>query len=81
VDGLYTDDPATNPDAELIERIGATELIERDLPSLVLDRAVIETLQNTRFVKEIQIINGLHPERIAAALAGQHVGTIIYQER
>jgi molybdenum storage protein len=81
VDGLYTDDPATNPEAALIERISADELIERNLPSLVLDRTVIETLRNTRFVKEIQIINGLHPERLAAALAGKHVGTIIYQER
>ncbi len=81
VDGLYTDDPATNPDATLIERIGATELIERNLPSLVLDRMVIETLQNTRFIKEVQIINGLHPDRIAAALNGEHVGTIIHQER
>jgi molybdenum storage protein len=65
----------------LIERIGATELIERNLPSLVLDRMVIETLQNTRFIKEVQIINGLHPDRIAAALNGEHVGTIIHQER
>lgn len=80
VDGLYTDDPATNPEATMIDRIGASELIARNLPSLVLDRTVIETLQNTRFIKEVQIINGLHPERVSAALAGEHVGTIIYQE-
>jgi len=81
VDGLYSDDPATNPDATFIPRIGTKTLMERNLPSLVVDRTVIETLQNTRFVKQIQIINGLHPERLAQALNGEHVGTIIEQER
>lgn len=79
-DGLYTDDPVTNPDAELIERIGAAELARLNLPSLIIDRALVETLQNARFVREIQIINGLKPGLLARALNGERVGTTIYRE-
>jgi len=80
-DGLYTDDPATNPDAEFIDRISAKALMERDLPSLIIDRSVLETLQNARFIKQLTIINGLKRGTLARALAGEPVGTTIYQER
>jgi len=79
-DGLYTDDPEKNPDAEFIPKISVRELLEADLPSMILDRSVIETLANARFVKRIQIINGLKPELLGRALDGEHVGTIIYRE-
>lgn len=79
-DGLYTDDPETNPDAEFIPEIGAKTLLERDLPSLIIDRSVVESLQHARFVRRIQIINGLKPELLGRALAGEHVGTVIYRE-
>jgi molybdenum storage protein len=79
-DGLYTDDPAKNAAAEFIPRIGAAELMERNLPSLILDRTVVETLQNARFVREIQIVNGLVPGNLLKALNGEHVGTIIHRE-
>lgn len=79
-DGLYADDPETNPKAEFISRIGAKTLLERDLPSLIIDRAVVETLQNARFMKRIQIVNGLKKGMLTRALDGEHVGTIIYKE-
>ncbi len=79
-DGLYSDDPHTNPDAEFIPRIGAQELIDRDLPSLPVDRMLVETLRNARFVRQIQLVNGLKPEQMIQALAGEPVGTIIYRE-
>lgn len=79
-DGLYEDDPEHNPDAAFIPEIGARELAARNLPSLIVDRAVVDVLQRARFVKEIQIINGLVPGRLTAALEGKHVGTIIRQE-
>ncbi|MCB9779803.1 MAG: uridine kinase [Alphaproteobacteria bacterium] len=81
VDGLYTDDPATNADATFIPRIGAQTLLDRDLPSLIIDRVVLQSLQNARFVKEVQIINGLVAGNLTRALNGEHVGTIIHQER
>ena len=79
-DGLYSDDPATNPDAEFIPKIGTGELMRRNLPSLIVDRVLIETLHNAHQVREIQIVNGLKPGRLTAALNGEHVGTIIHRE-
>ena len=79
-DGLYTDDPKKNPSAELIPRIGARELLARDLPDLVLERVVIEYLTRSRFCKELQIVNGLKKGLVTRALDGEDVGTIIYQD-
>ena len=79
-DGLYSDDPHTNPEAEFIPRIGAQALIDRDLPSLPVDRMLVETLRNARFVRQIQLINGLKPELLSRALAGEPVGSIIHRE-
>ena len=79
-DGLYSDDPIANPNAEFIPRIGAQELIDRNLPSLPVDRMLIETLRNARFVRQIQLVNGLKPEQVIQALAGEPVGSIIYRE-
>jgi molybdenum storage protein len=39
-------------------------------------------LQNAKCMKELQIVDALnHPEHILPALAGEHVGTIIYQDK
>jgi len=80
VDGLYTDNPKVDPNAEFISRIGAAELIERDLEDLVVERALLEMIINARSVKQIQIVNGLKPGLLTRALDGEHVGTIIYQD-
>jgi molybdenum storage protein len=79
-DGLFTDDPKKNPNATHIPRISAKELIERNLNDLVLERVVIEYLSRSKWVKELQIVNGLIPGNVTAALEGQDVGTIIFHE-
>ncbi len=79
-DGLYDDDPKKNPRARHIPRIGARELLARDLPDMVLERVVIEYLTRARFCRELQIINGLKKGNISRALEGEDVGTIIYQD-
>jgi molybdenum storage protein len=78
-DGLHTDDPKKNKSAEKIARISAQELLERDLPDMVIERVVIEYLTRSRFCKELQIVNGLKPGQITRALEGEDVGTIIHQ--
>jgi molybdenum storage protein len=75
--GLYTDDPKKNDRAEHIPRITARELLERDLPDLVVERVVLEYLQRTRFCTELQIVNGLTRGELTRALEGEDVGTII----
>jgi len=76
-DGLYTDNPKTNPDAKLIPEITVDELIELDLPDLIIERPVLELMRHARHVKSVQVINGLRPGLISRALRGEHVGTII----
>jgi molybdenum storage protein len=79
VDGVYTCDPATaaEGEAEFIASISASELIAKNLPTLPIDRLVLELMANAKHVKEIQIVNGLTPGNITKALDGEHVGTII----
>ena len=76
-DGLYSDDPKKNPAATHIPRITAKELIARNLDDLVLERVVVEYLPRAQWCKELQIVNGLKPGQVLAALKGDDVGTII----
>jgi molybdenum storage protein len=80
VDGVYDADPATNPDARMLARVGAAELLAMDLPTLPIDRLVLELMATAKHQKEIQIINGLTPGNLTKALAGEHVGTIIHAD-
>ena len=79
-EGLYERDPKKDPNAKHIARIGARELIARNLDDLVLERVVIEYLARARWVRELQIINGLRPGELTRALAGEDNGTIIYKD-
>jgi molybdenum storage protein len=76
-DGLYTDDPKKNPAATHIKTITARELIDRGLPDVVLERIVIEYLPRAQWCKELQVVNGLKPGQVLAALKGEDVGSII----
>jgi molybdenum storage protein len=80
VDGLYERDPKEHPTARFIDEITVAELRERDLPTLPFDRALIGLLARARLVTRIQIINGLEPDRLARALRGERVGTIIRKD-
>jgi molybdenum storage protein len=79
VDGVYTADPATTPDAHLIPRISAAELLARQLPTLPLDGAILPLVGNARLATEVQVVNGLVPGNLTRALEGEHVGTIIHR--
>jgi molybdenum storage protein len=76
-DGLYTDDPKKDPKATHIPRITSKELIARGLPDVIIERVVIEYLPRAQWCKELQIVNGLKPGTVLAALKGEDVGTII----
>jgi len=77
-DGLYTADPKKDPAARHIPRISLQQLLERDQDDLVVERAVLELMLSARYIREIQFVNGLKPGQLTAALAGEPVGTIIY---
>lgn len=80
VDGLYEADPREHPDARFIDKIGNKALRDANLPTLPFDRILLDLLDNTRLLKQMQIVNGLKPDTIQAAMEGKHVGTIIYAE-
>ena len=78
VDGLYERDPKEHPSADFIAEISSTELRARNLATLPFDRVLLDLLDNARLVHQFQIVNGHEPERVAAALEGEHVGTIVH---
>ena len=77
VDGLYTADPKTDSDAELIPEIRAEELIRRKLPTLPIEPSVLELLTRAKLARSVRIVNGLVPGNLSRALAGESVGTVI----
>jgi molybdenum storage protein len=78
VDGVYTADPKGpgGEKAKLLRETNVAELakIEGTLP---FDRTLLEVMATARHIAQVQIVNGLVPGRLTAALRGQHVGSII----
>ncbi len=79
VDGLYSADPRNDPAAEFIPEIRAQEVIDRKLPTLPVEPAVLDLLIRAKLMKGIRILNGLSPGSLTRALAGEPVGTLIRQ--
>ena len=78
VDGVYREDPCKNPDAKFIPEIRSDTLKEMNLPSLPFDRVVLDLLEHSKLLKKVQVVNGLKPDILQAALNGEAVGTVIY---
>ena len=77
VDGLYTEDPRVNPNAELIEEISNDDLIRRDMEDLVMERKMLDILRDTKNVREIKIVNGHKKGCLTKALRGEKIGTVV----
>ena len=78
VDGLYTADPKTNPDATFIADISAADLVAMRLPTLPIEPVVLELLARAKLAKSVRIVNGLVPGNLTKALKGENVGTLIH---
>jgi molybdenum storage protein len=79
VDGVYTVDPK-NPgggQAQLLRETNVPDLAKLQ-GTLPFDRALLEVMATARHIERVQVINGLVPGRLTAALRGEHVGTIIH---
>jgi uridylate kinase len=72
-DGVYDDDPETNPDAKLIGRISHREALERGLR--VMDSTALSLCMDNAL--PIFVFNMSVPENIRRVLRGEHVGTIV----
>lgn len=79
VDGVYTADPkgAGGEKARFIGETSTAELAKQDGP-LPFDRALLDVMATARHIERIQVVNGLVPGRLTAALRGEHVGTIVH---
>jgi hypothetical protein len=68
---------ADGKQAQLLRETSAAELakVQGTLP---LDRALLEVMANAQHIERVQVVNGLVPGRLTAALRGQHVGTMIH---
>ena len=79
VDGVYTADPK-GPDgaqAQLLKETTYADLAKQN-GTLPFDRALVEVMATARHIERVQVINGLVPGRLTAALRGEHVGTLIH---
>lgn len=79
VDGLYTADPKTNPDATFIPDITAAELLAMHLPTLPIEPVVLELLTRSKLAHSVQIVNGLVPGNLTRALDGEPIGSVIHR--
>lgn len=78
VDGIFDLDP-NGPDgsrAKLVPEIDHAEL-GGSAGTLPIDRALPEVMANARHIRRVQVVNGLVPGRLTAALRGERVGTVI----
>ena len=80
VDGLYTEDPRKNPDADLIREITAKELMKMNMSDMVIEPMVIELLQEAVNIREIRIVNCHKQGNIEKAVNGQNSGAVIRAE-
>lgn len=76
VDGVYSDDPRTNPDAELFHEINPQEVLERNLK--VADATAFSLCKDNDM--PILVFNLLEEGNIARACAGERIGTLVSSE-
>jgi molybdenum storage protein len=78
VDGVYTSDP-NGPEkdkAEFLREASFADLAKLK-GTLPFDPALLEVMATARHLERVQVVNGLVPGRLTAALRGEHVGTVI----
>jgi uridylate kinase len=73
VDGIYTADPMTHPEAELLERVRYLEVLERGLT--VMDSTAISLCMDNRL--PIVVFNIHRPENICRIVTGEDVGSVV----
>lgn len=73
VDGVYSDDPRTHPEALRYDEIGFMEVIARDLR--VMDLTAVTFCRDNDI--PILVFDLMAPGNIRAALAGERIGTLI----
>ncbi len=71
-DGVYTDDPRTNPDAELLTEVSYIDVLNRGLK--VMDSTAITLCMDNRLPICVFDLMG---QNLAPLLAGESIGTVV----
>ena len=77
VDGVYSADPVTNPDAILYNRITFDEALELKLGVMDTTALVLCSEHNL----PIRVFNMFEPGHLARIVEGQDIGTLVEQEK
>jgi uridylate kinase len=73
VDGVYSDDPEKNPDAELYETMSFADVLKKNLR--VMDHSAISLCRDNNI--SIIVLNIFKEGNITKAICGEKVGTLI----
>jgi uridylate kinase len=74
VEGVYSDDPKTNSDAQLYDELSYDQVLTQKLR--ILDQAAISLCSNNGI--PIIVLNIFKKGNITKAICGEHVGTLIH---
>ena len=74
VDGVYDDDPRTNPDAALLEEVGHMEALARGLA--VMDSTALTLCADNGLA--IVVFNLTTPGNVVRAVRGDRIGTLVH---
>ena len=73
VEGVYSDDPAKNPNAKLFEKLSYEEVLKRNLR--IMDHSAISLCRDNNI--PIIVLNIFKEGNITKAICGEQVGTLI----
>lgn len=73
VDGIYSDNPLTNPEAYMFKEITCSEILARGLK--VMDASAVEMLKDQDI--DVRVFNMAHPENFLKVAKMEDIGTII----
>ncbi|TFG44647.1 MAG: UMP kinase [Candidatus Brocadiia bacterium] len=73
VDGVFSDDPKKNPDAELFEAISYDDVLRKNLR--IMDLSAISLCRDNNIV--INVLNIFNVGNLVKAVCGEKVGTLI----
>lgn len=76
VEGVYDDDPRTNPEAKLIKHLTFQEVVEKKLA--VMDLTAVVMLEDSNIV--IRVFNMQNPEDLVKVVKGDNLGSTISKE-
>lgn len=77
VDGIYSDDPVTNPDAVFYDRISFDEALEQKLGVMDATALVLCSEHNM----PVRVFNIFEPGHLGRIVEGQDIGTLVQQEK